>query len=313
MRALVVAMILLLGCGPSVQYNDGGGDDQGADASPWAVDGGPRADAEPCEDVIDLVFVLDTSSSMDFVLNELQDQISSVVDASNQLAPDAHFGLVVFQDNFWIDDTGPLEGGVVHTAAATLQSGFGYYRDNFTDYNRNPGDGLGGPPTQNPICEENSLDALYAAATEFPWRETATRVIILVTDDTFLENPDNYGDRDGDGDTTSTDYPSEGDYPALRTLAETTGALRDQRVRVFSFTRLTVPSEFDFTRCGTGRRLPWEYITHGWSQPYDGQDPIPARTDATNFDLDQVKSGDLSLAETINSVVLDSYCSPPIL
>ena len=32
-----------------------------------------------------------------------------------------------------------------------------------------------------------------------------------------------------------------------------------------------------------------------------------------NFDLDQVKSGSLSLSATINQVVLDSYCQPPIL
>lgn len=310
-RALTVAWLLVAACGPSVSTNDAGGDPP-VDAWRWA-DGGPQADGDVCEDVIDLVFVLDTSSSMDFILDDLEDEISSVVDAANQLAADSHFGLVVFQDNHWIDATGPLEGGVVHTAAATLQAAFAYYRDNFTANNRNPGDGLGGPTTQNPICEENSLDALYAAATEFPWRETATRVIVLVTDDTFLESPDNYGDRDGDGDTTSTDYPREGDYPALRTLAQTTDALRGQRVRVFSFTRLTVPSEFDFTRCGTGRRLPWESITHGWSQPYGGLDPIPARTDAANFDVDLVKSGALSLTETINNVVVDSYCSPPIL
>ena len=42
--------------------------------------------------------------------------------------------------------------------------------------------------------------------------------MILVTDDTFLEKGDNYGDRDGDGDTNETTYPSEGDYPARFTV-----------------------------------------------------------------------------------------------
>ena len=304
-------LLLAIGCGPQPYYGDAGSE---YDPDAWAwTDAGPRADAEFCEEVVDLVFVLDTSSSMGFVLDQLESQMPSVVDASNALATGAHFGLIVFQDNHWLDTTGPLEGGVVHDAAATLQTAFAYYRDNYTDHNRNPGDGISGPTMQNPICEENSLDALYAAATDFPWRETATRVIILVTDDTFLERPDNYGDRDGDGDTTSTDMPAEGDYPALRTLAETTAALREQRVRVFSFTRLTVPGMFDLTKCGTGRRLPWEDITHGWSQPYNGQDPIPVRTDAANFDVDLVKDGSLSLSETINSVVLDSHCAPPIL
>jgi hypothetical protein len=316
MRGTAIGGLLLaaslVGCGPSLVADVDAGSDPSGDA--WTVtDAGPTVDGDDiCEDVVDLVFVLDTSSSMGFVLTQLEEDISGVVDAANALAADSHFGLVVFQDNFWIDDTGPLSGGIVHTQAAALQTAFGYYRDNFTNYNRNPGDGLSGPDTQNPICEENSLDALYAAATEFPWRENATRVIILATDDTFLERPDNYGDRDGDGQTDQTDYPSEGDYPALRTMAETVDALRGERVRVFSFTRLTQPGILD-SPCGTPRRYPWEYITHGWTQPYDGQDPIPERTDADNFDLALVRDGTLSLAETINQVVVDSYCAPPIL
>lgn len=299
---VVVPLALCAACGPSSRNG-------GVDASATS-DGAPATDAEACEEVIDVVFVLDTSSSMDFVLTKLHDQIDEVVTASNAIAPDAHFGLIVFQDNHFVDNTGPLEGGVVHTTATTLQTAFAYYRDTFTAYNRNPGDGPSGPTTQNPICEENSLDALYAAAT-FPWRENATRVVILATDDTFLERPDNYGDRDGDGLTNKTDYPREGDYPASRTLSETIQALQDARVRVFSFTRLTQPNIFE--RCGTGRRLPWADITDGWTTSYGAEAPIPDQTDGGNYDLDQVKGGTLSLADTINEVVLDSHCNPIIL
>lgn len=272
----------------------------------------PPSNPTSCEDVVDVVLALDTSSSMGFVLSTLESEIASVVAASNDLAADSHFGLVVFQDNHFIDDSGDLEGGLVHSGAASLQSAFSYYRQQFTDANRNPGDGPDGPTTQNPVCEENSLDALHAAAQEFPWRENATRVIIVATDDTFLERPDNYGDRDGDGDTTSTSWPSEGDYPARHTLAETTTALLAARIRVFSFTRLKEPGLFDLGVCGTPRRRPWSDITAGWSAPYDGAPAIPEVTDGANFDIDQVRDGSLSLAETINQVVLDSYCSPPV-
>ncbi|HUH03784.1 MAG TPA: VWA domain-containing protein [Kofleriaceae bacterium] len=306
---IVLAMLLGAGCGPSALQDDAGSED----GSTGGADARRGADAPPCSDVIDLVFVLDTSSSMGFVLQALENQIGQVAEAANQLAPDARFGLVVFQDNHWLDMTGPLEGGRAHTAAATLQTAFANYRTNFTDYNRNPGDGLQGPTTQNPICEENSLDGLYAAAAEFPWRDNATRVVILATDDTFLERPDNYGDRDGDGLTDKTDYPREGDYPALRTLSETVTALQTARIRVFSFTRLQPPGALDLTRCGTPRRLPWNDITDGWTTPYAGQAPIPEQTDARNFDLDAVRTGSLSLADTINEVVLDSYCVPPVL
>jgi len=135
--------------------------------------------------------------------------------------------------------------------------------------------------------------------------------VILATDDTFLERSDNYGDRDGDGQTNQTDFPREGNYPAAWMLGETVTALRDTRVRVFSFSRIDQPGSFD--RCSTGRRLPWADITDGWTTPYNNQPPIPMQTDGDNFDLDQVKSGSLSLAATINQVVLDSYCVPPVL
>jgi hypothetical protein len=305
MRAphVVVPFLLIAACGPSSRDGD-------VDAGTTSTDG-KTSDAEACEEVIDVVFVLDTSSSMDFVLTKLETQIGQVVTASNMVAADAHFGLIVFQDNHFLDNTGPLDAGVVHTSASSLQTRFKYYKDTYTANNRNPGDGVSGPTTQNPICEENSLDALYAAASTFPWRDNATRVVILATDDTFLERPDNYGDRDGDGLTNKTDFPKEGNYPAARTMTETVKALQDAKVRVFSFSRLTPPGFLE--RCGTPRRFPWEDITDGWTTPYKNMPPIPDQTDGANYDLDKVKTGSLSLADTINEVVLDSHCNPILL
>lgn len=281
------------------------------------TDAGPRPDvpivpfdAGQCHDVVDVVFVLDVSSSMNFVLQALEADIPDVVAAAEELAPDPHFGFIGFADNHAFGTHGA--GEVVHTEAATLRDAFREFRTTYTQNNRNPGDGPSGRTTQNPICEENSLDALYAAATDFPWRENATRVIILATDDTFLERPDNYGDRDGDGDTTSTSYPREGDYPARWTLAETVRALQDARIRVFSFTRLDPPGWFE-SRCGTPRRFSWSSISDGWSTPYRGADPIPDATDARNFDLTQVQSGRLNLADTISEVVVESYCEPVLI
>ncbi len=273
-------------------------------------DYGQQADARRCYGVIDLVFVLDVSSSMDFVLDRLSNEINLVVDAANALSEDSHFGLVGYVDNHAFDESGPLEGGKIHQTAQTLGQAFNYFKQTYTFADRNPGDGPGGPTTQNPLCEENAPDALYDAATEFPWRDNANRVIILATDDTFLERPDNYGDRDGDGLTDKTDFPSEGDYPALRTINETSMALVDKKVRLFSFTRLQPPGEWDFQKCGTGRRLPWGAVSAGWSTPYNGATPIPEATDGKNFDLDQVRTGQLSLTETINNMVMESFCDP---
>lgn len=300
---------------------DSGLADSGHDADDGGTkrDVGPHSDADPdveddgiCTDVIDLVFVLDVSSTMNFVLNQLEAQIETVVTAANGLAEDSHFGLIAYVDNHALDDTGALEDGIVHTEASTLQTAFAHYRENYTTPNRNPGDGLDGLTMQNPICEENALDALYDAATRFPWREKATRVIILATDDTFIENPDNYGDRDGDGDWDLTNFPREGDYPALRTLPETIEELQGARVRVFTFTRHTVPGLLSPNKCGTPRRFPWQDITDGWTTPYGMHEPIPDVTDARNFDIDQVRTGALDLSATINEVVVDSYCHEPI-
>lgn len=249
---------------------------------------------------------------MSFVLDDLGNDIDGVVSAANTLATDAHFGLVAFVDNEVLDTTGPLESGKVHLAGDTLKQAFSYYETNFTEPNRNPGDGLSGPTTQNPICEENAVDGLFAAASAFPWRPNATRVIIVATDDTFLDTPDNYGDKDHDGDWNDSSYPKEGNYPAKNSLSSTVDLLKQQQIRVFSFTRLTPPGDFDFNRCGTGRRLSWDKVSAGWSAPYNGAAPIPEATQGKNFDIEQVRSGALSLSETIKTVVVDSYCNPPI-
>ena len=311
MRRTVIPCALFLAgaaaCGPRVSPSVEGEPGDQVDAGPGGGGGGGGGGGE-CEEVIDVVLVLDVSGSMGFVLDQLQDDIEQVVAAANELAPDARFGLISFADNHRLDTTGDLEGGVVHTQAGTLVSAFGSIRSTYTNANRNPGDGPGGPTFQNPICEENALDALHAAAAEYPWRESSSRVIILATDDTFLEAPDNYGDRDGDGDTTSTDFPREGDYPAAWTVPETVAALGDTGARVFSFTRLGPPSFLE--RCDTPRRMSWSDITDGWTTPYGAHPPISEATDGRNFDLAQVQSGSLSLAETINEVVLESHCNP---
>ncbi len=114
----------------------------------------------PCTEDVDVVLVLDVSSSMGFVLEKLDAEIDKVVAASNALKAGAHFGLVLFVDNVKLVETGDLSGGKVHTKAGTLRAAFTDAKATYTTPNRNPGDGPTGPTTQNPICEENALDAL---------------------------------------------------------------------------------------------------------------------------------------------------------
>ncbi|MBX3231126.1 MAG: VWA domain-containing protein [Labilithrix sp.] len=295
--------------------DDADDDDSGPAFDPST--GGGTPDDSVCTQDIDVVLVLDVSSSMGFVLDKLNKEIPGIVDAANALKAGAHFGFIGYADNGAFGLGGSDAGGRVHTKASTLQKAFSTMKSTYTAKNRNPGDGPTGPETQNPICEENALDSLHLAATEFPWRPSAARVIVIVTDDTFLEGGDNYGDKDGDGDTTDTSYPREGDYPAVHTLADTIKAVKDAKARVFSVTRLKAGSGglLGGSKCGTGRRHAGneDSITYGWSKPYAGADPIPTQTDGKNFDLDGIRSGAVSLSDTINGVVLETHCAgdPP--
>lgn len=270
----------------------------------------PEAGPGTCTQDIDVVFVLDVSSSMDFVLNALATDIPKVVDAANGLKDGAHFGLVFYVDNHMLDVTGDQSSGKVHTAAASMTAAFQNVYFTYTIPNRQPGDGPTGLQTQNPICEENALDALYAAATDYPWRPNAARVIIVATDDTFIEKPDNYGDRDHDGKTDKKDFPREGDYPAVHDLDETIAALKTAQARVFSFTRLG--PVFSLSNCGTGHRFTQsDAMSYGWSKPYFGKTPIAEATGGKNYDLDAVRTKKVSLTDTINEVVLESHCAGP--
>ena len=278
------------------------------------LDASPVGDSSStCTDSLDVVFVLDMSSSMGFMVDALSADLDKVVTATLQLtqqshAAEPHFGLIAFVDNCVIDLGGAAEGGKVHLNATSLRNAFNFHVSTFMDPNRNPGDGANGPTMQNPICEENALDALHVAAKDFPWRTDATRLIILATDDTFLERADNYGDRDGDGKTDKTDYPREGNYPALWTVPETVDALKASQIRVFSFTATSGSTHY----CGTGRRLPWEARAAGWSADYWSNPAIPSATKGGNYDLDGVRSGSISLAQTIGGIVLDTHCNPPV-
>lgn len=303
------------GSGGSSAGGSGGQPGGGSGGTTPLLDGGPGGGdgAGTCSDSIDVVFLLDMSSSMSFMVTALSNDIDNVVAATSQLAQQSgaqqpHFGLIPFVDNHVIDLGGAEDSGKVHLTGASLKNAFKFHVDTFMTPNRNPGDGPDGPTMQNPICEENALDALYAAAKDFPWRANATRIAILATDDTFLERPDNYGDRDGDGLTDKTDFPREGNYPASWTVPETVDALKAAQLRVFTFTARSGSAQ----HCGTGRRLPWEARAAGWSAPYWSNPPIPQATAGGDFDLDLVRNGQLSLAETINGIVLESHCNPPV-
>ena len=267
----------------STSAGDGDGDDGVGDGE---ADTGIRfdvgegdGDGNPdgpttCDENVDIVFVMDVSTSMDAFLDKLADEIL-VVDQALQaldLPGEPHYGLVVF-----VDDYALLLGGAPYPDVQTLRADFLQWSA-FTSSNQQVGGG-----NSNYTWTENSLDALYAAATGFQWRpaDSTLRMVIHTTDDTFWEGP-----RVANGVQIERGY------------AETVEALQQAEVRVFSFT------------AALGGSCTCENVTAGWSAPYMGMDPIPMATDGAVFPIEEVLSGQLSLSAGINDAVEDKMCMP---
>lgn len=227
-----------------------------------------------CEQDIDVVFVMDVSTTMGPFLGTLADQMLAVDQAIAALdLPSApHYGLVVFVDDFAL-----LSKGQPYADAAALQADFQEWSAFTASNSQVSGNG------NNGTWPENSLDALHVAATGYAWRsaETTSRIIIHTTDDTFSEAPSVV-----DGITVQHDYP------------QTVQVLQDQQIRVFSFT------------ADIGGSCNCEDVAPGWSTPYGGQPAIPEATDGARFDIDQVLGGTLDLSEAINTSIEGAICDP---
>ena len=234
----------------------------------------PDTPGSECESGIDIVFVMDVSTSMGGFLAQMANEILEV-DAAIQaldLPTETHYGLAVF-----VDDAALLNAGAPYADAAALQADFIMW-SNFTASNEQVGGG-----NSNYTWTENSIDAIYLAATGFQWRpaQTTTRIVIHTTDDTFWDGPTN-----GNG------------VPIQHGYAETVQALQDATVRAYSF------ADQIGGACGC------DDVTPGWSTPYMGMLPMPEATDGTVFDINQILGGTVSLADAINTAVEESYCDP---
>jgi len=234
----------------------------------------PDTPGSKCESGIDIVFVMDVSTSMGGLLAQMADEILEVDAAIEKLdlPTDTHYGLAVF-----VDDAALLNDGAPYDDAAALQADFIMW-SNFTASNEQVGGG-----NSNYTWTENSIDALYLAATDFEWRpaESTTRIVIHTTDDTFWDGPTN-----GNG------------VPILHGYEETVEALQDATVRVYSF------ADQIGGACGC------DDVTPGWSTPYLGMLPVPEATDGGVYDINQILGGTVSLADAINTAVEESYCDP---
>lgn len=227
-----------------------------------------------CEQNLDIVFVIDVSTTMGEFIGLLSDEMLAV-DAAVQeldlLAP-PHYGLAVF-----VDDAAVLNDGQPYDDALALQADFDTWAA-YTSSNEQVGGGNG-----NSTFTENSLDGLYFAADQFDWRPagTTTRMIVHVTDDTFWDGP-----------TVGNGVAIEHGYE------ETVEQLQDEQVRVFSFADTI------------GGSCECEDVSMGWSTPYMTMTPIPEATDGGVYDINMILAHTVSLTEAIDAAVENSYCNP---
>lgn len=239
-------------------------------------DGGVGPDTTTdCQQDIDIVFVMDVSTSMGPFLSTLADEILVVDEAiaALELPSPPHYGLVVF-----VDDAAILNTGMAYADVASLRADFMMWSA-FTSTNQQVGGG-----NLNSTWPENSLDALYLAASGFQWRpegDDTLRMVIHTTDDTFWDGP-----TDGNGVAIQHGYE------------EVVSALQDREIRMFTFA------------AQIGGQCECEDVTPGWSAPYMGLPPIPESTDGEVFDLDLVLAGQLSLSAAINGAIEENMCEP---
>lgn len=230
---------------------------------------------DDCTQDIDIVFVMDVSTTMGPFLSTLADEILVVDEAIAALGlPNApHYGLVVF-----VDDAAILNMGAPYGDVNTLRADFMQWSA-FTSSNQQVNGG-----NQNSTWPENSLDALFLAAAGFQWRpagDGTLRMIIHTTDDTFWNGP-----------TMGNGLPIAHGYD------EVVDTLQQGSIRTFTFSSQI------------GGSCECEDVTPGWSTPYQGKPTIPEATDGSVFDLDLVLAGQLSLSAAINGAIDETMCEP---
>jgi hypothetical protein len=245
-----------------------------------------RPDAGPipgpqCGDPIDIVFVIDVSTSMRDEVEGIRRGVDSIAARALSLSSNVQFGLVVFVDDVEaVDDCRPF------ATTAELRTELTEW-ESFTTSNAQPG----GSPVSNTDCPENSLDALYAAATRCSWRTGSLHILIHVTDDTFAERPTLLS---GSG------FAGDG-VPVERTYAETVEALVSRQIRVGAFAAPGAGEE-----CGAGSRPD---VGRGFHAPYLGMPSIPDATRGRAWSIRDVRAGTLDMATAVSEFTADEYCT----
>ena len=268
-------------CAPFCHSADAGALDGASDAArdaPLHVEGGA------CTIPLDVVLVLDVSSSMTHELSTIRAGVANLWQTTHALSTDPHVSLVVFVDDVLaVNGVTPSATGTCmpFTSPEDLTAQLMTW-EAFCSTNQDPLS-----HAQNHDCPENSLDAIMAAV-NCPTRADATRVIIHVTDDTFAERPAVLSGANGGGVSVQFNY------------LEATTALMDGRFIVGVFADTGVGDD-----CGAGRSPD---VGRGFSGPFGAMTSLPEATGGHFWDLRQVRAGTIDMASSIDDFLRSVYC-----
>ncbi len=260
--------------------SDAGRSDAGQDASLNdagmfdAGDAGPMICAEP----LDVVLVLDVSSSMAEDVARIREAVPAIWDAAERVSTSPRFSLVVFVDDaLAVNDCEPF------ASREDLAGQLELWRT-FCATNRSPASSL-----PNYDCVENSLDALGTAITSCPWREGASRVIVHLTDDTFAERPAVLSGPTGPGILVTATY------------VEVSDALVRTGIRLGAFAMSGMGAS-----CGGPTISP--DVGRGFHTPFGAEASLPERTSGAVWDLRTVRAGELDVAASVTELLARVQC-----
>jgi len=225
---------------------------------------------------LDIVFVVDVSTTMAFMLDRIEQQLASVDAEARAQGLDARYGLVVFVDDVLLANNGQPYADL--TALRGELAGW----QRFTASNRQIGS-----ETLNLDWPENTLDAVHAAATGFAWRpvDTTLRMIVHATDDDFGEAP-----------------AIQSGQAVQHSYTQTVTALHAAQVRLLSFA------------AKVGGQCECLDVRPGLFTRFHGRPSLPGATGGAVFDIDEVASGKLGFVAAVAGAIKSGVCSsyPPV-
>ena len=226
----------------------------------------------PCYNHLDIVFSMDVSTTMGFILADLENEIGLVWEfVEGKFSAPPRIGLTVF-----VDDVTVTNGGEAFDSQAALKSEFNkWYKHTLT--NKQTQSSL-----NNGDWPENSLDSLAYSARDFKWRDPSDtlRIIIHATDDTFYE----YSKKFSNG--IAVEYTYDG----------TVELLVQERIRVAAFA----------AKLGgfTGNAN----VEPGFFTSYNGKPSIPDATGGDVYLINDVKDGKIHLYQSVNDFIENAMC-----